>query len=32
MVVNETALATGVALHAAVALRFLDPTRLARPA
>ena len=32
MVVNETALATGVALHAAVALRFLDPARPARPA
>jgi amidohydrolase len=32
MVVNETALATGVALHAAVALRFLDPAHLARPA
>ena len=26
MVVNETAMATGVALHAAVALRFLDGT------
>ena len=32
MVVNETTLATGVALHAAVALRFLDPARPARPA
>jgi hippurate hydrolase len=32
MVVNETALATGVALHAAVALRFLDGTRPARRA
>jgi hypothetical protein len=27
MVVNETTLATGVALHAAVALRFLDAAR-----
>jgi hippurate hydrolase len=32
MVVNETAMATGVALHAAVALRFLDGKRGARPA
>jgi hypothetical protein len=32
MVVNEAAMATGVALHAAVALRFLDGTRGARPA
>jgi len=32
MVVNETAMATGVALHAAVALRFLDGTHGARPA
>jgi len=32
MVVNEGAMATGVALHAAVALRFLDGTRGARPA
>jgi len=32
MVVNETAMATGVALHAAVALRFLDGKRSARPA
>jgi len=31
MVVNETAMATGVALHAAVALRFLDGTHGARP-
>src|SRR5215470_17729188 len=30
MVVNETAMATGVALHAAVALRFLDGTHGAR--
>jgi amidohydrolase len=30
MVVNEAAMATGVALHAAVALRFLDGTRGAR--
>jgi metal-dependent amidase/aminoacylase/carboxypeptidase family protein len=32
MVVNEAAMATGVALHTAVALRFLDGTRGARPA
>ena len=32
MVVNETALATGVALHAAVALRFLDGKGGAPPA
>ena len=32
MVVNEAPMATGVALHAAVALRFLDGTRGARPA
>ena len=32
MVVNETAMATGVALHAAVALRFLDSARPAVPA
>jgi amidohydrolase len=32
MVVNEMALATGVALYAAVALRFLDDTRPTRPA
>jgi amidohydrolase len=32
MVVNEMALATGVALYAAVALRFLDGTRPTRPA
>jgi hippurate hydrolase len=32
MVVNETAMATGVALHTAVALRFLDGKRGARPA
>jgi amidohydrolase len=32
MVVNETAMATGVALHTAVALRFLDGKRSARPA
>jgi hypothetical protein len=31
-VVNEAAMATGVALHAAVALRFLDGTRGTRPA
>ena len=31
MVVNEAALATGVALHAAVALRFLDGARPAGP-
>src|SRR5262245_52274909 len=30
MVVNETALTTGVALHAAIALRFLDGTRAAQ--
>jgi hippurate hydrolase len=30
MVVNETALATGVALHAAIALRFLDEKRANR--
>jgi hypothetical protein len=27
MRVNERAMATGAALHAAMALRFLDPTR-----
>ncbi|HMB32987.1 MAG TPA: M20 family metallopeptidase [Methylomirabilota bacterium] len=32
MVVNETAMATGVALHAAVALRFLDGRHGDRPA
>ena len=32
MVVNERAMSTGVALHAAVALRFLDGKRSARPA
>jgi hippurate hydrolase len=32
MVVNEAAMATGVALHAAVALRFLDGKRGARAA
>jgi amidohydrolase len=32
MVVNETALATGVALHAAVALRFLNGAQPTRPA
>jgi len=32
MVVNETAMATGVALHAAVALRFLDGSHGDRPA
>ena len=32
MVVNEAALATGVALHAAVALRFLDGARPVGPA
>jgi hippurate hydrolase len=32
MVVNETAMATGVALHAAVALRFLDGKHGGRPA
>src|SRR5262245_7225731 len=32
MVVNETAMATGVALHAAVALRFLDDSHRDRPA
>jgi hypothetical protein len=32
MVVNETAMVTGVALHAAIALRFLDGKRSARPA
>jgi hypothetical protein len=31
-VVNESALATGVALHAAVALEFLDEKRTARAA
>ena len=30
MIVNETAMAIGVALHAAVALRFLDGTHGAR--
>jgi metal-dependent amidase/aminoacylase/carboxypeptidase family protein len=32
MVVNEKAMATGVALHAAVALRFLDGHHGDRPA
>jgi len=32
MVVNEAAMATGVALHTAVALRFLDGTRPPRGA
>jgi hypothetical protein len=32
MAVDETAMTTGVALHAAVALRFLDGTHGTRPA